>query len=333
MASLITLFVDNLAQRVDNSLLRRKFSDYGVVKDAFIPMKRGINSGRRFGFVRFDCPVAANIAVEKANGIRLLDNFISVKHLAFNRYGLPSNNSGVRFNHGVSANNPSLRFETTTAVEKKNSYADAVTGRNQSQKSGGKHEMELDKKDVNLDQNVDDVKKASVDLKDNNDVVDAYSEMGWPCVALEQNQSPTACHLKDYGDCNRPLEEENIQGSSKNSKTSQNKSNAGKQDNLEKGVEEDINSSKRSSLVPETQDSSGRKVVDKENDLEIGDSLEEIEHNRNEIYEECFEDNCNPIQADMKGLKPSFLVSVPQCVAGFDGLQSISTSFLFVGFV
>jgi len=40
MANLFTLFVDNLGQRVDCSVLRHKFSDYGVVKDVFIPTKR-----------------------------------------------------------------------------------------------------------------------------------------------------------------------------------------------------------------------------------------------------------------------------------------------------
>lgn len=108
MASLITLFVDNLGQKVDNALLRRKFSDYGVVKDVFIPMKRGKNSGRRFGFVRFDCPVSVDIAVEKANGIRLLGNIIYVKLAAFNKYGVPSNKPGVLLSQGDNAYKPPL---------------------------------------------------------------------------------------------------------------------------------------------------------------------------------------------------------------------------------
>ncbi|XP_028101283.1 serine/arginine-rich splicing factor 2-like [Camellia sinensis] len=45
------------------------FSSYGVVKDVFIPNKRRKATGSRFGFVRYDCPIAARVAVQKADGI------------------------------------------------------------------------------------------------------------------------------------------------------------------------------------------------------------------------------------------------------------------------
>lgn len=90
MAKFITSFVDNLAEqvdnlaeKVDNLALSRKFSDYGIVRDAFIPNKRGKNSGRRFGFVRFKCPVSAEVGIDKANDICLLDKTIVVKLAAF----------------------------------------------------------------------------------------------------------------------------------------------------------------------------------------------------------------------------------------------------------
>lgn len=80
MESFITLFVDNLADRVNPFSLRKKFTDYGIVRDVFIPNKRGKISGRRFGFVRFDCPISADIAVVKRvafNG--LLNGLLSTK--------------------------------------------------------------------------------------------------------------------------------------------------------------------------------------------------------------------------------------------------------------
>ncbi|KAL7180892.1 hypothetical protein ACSBR1_039868 [Camellia fascicularis] len=38
------------------------FSKFGIVKDVFIPMKRRKATRSRFGFVRYDCPVAAEMA-------------------------------------------------------------------------------------------------------------------------------------------------------------------------------------------------------------------------------------------------------------------------------
>ncbi|KAH7844730.1 hypothetical protein Vadar_031086 [Vaccinium darrowii] len=88
MANLITLFIDNLADKVDPFCLRKKFTNFGVVRDVFIPNKRRKNSRRRFGFVRFDCPVSADVAIEKANGSRFMDNTIFVKRAAFNKNGV-----------------------------------------------------------------------------------------------------------------------------------------------------------------------------------------------------------------------------------------------------
>ncbi|KAL7233956.1 hypothetical protein ACSBR1_017543 [Camellia fascicularis] len=50
------------------------FSNYGVVNDVFIPNKRRKATGSRFGFVRYDCQIAAKVAVQKANGIWCDDN-------------------------------------------------------------------------------------------------------------------------------------------------------------------------------------------------------------------------------------------------------------------
>ncbi|KAH7866376.1 hypothetical protein Vadar_019556 [Vaccinium darrowii] len=88
MESFITLFLDNLADRVNPFSLRKKFTDYGIVTEVFIPDKRGKISRRRFGFVRFNCPISAKIATDKANGSRFMDNTIFVKRAAFNKKGL-----------------------------------------------------------------------------------------------------------------------------------------------------------------------------------------------------------------------------------------------------
>ncbi|KAL7189769.1 hypothetical protein ACSBR1_039415 [Camellia fascicularis] len=51
----------------------------GGVKDVFIPFKRRKLTNTRFGFVRFDCLVVADITVQKANGLWMDDKAIEVK--------------------------------------------------------------------------------------------------------------------------------------------------------------------------------------------------------------------------------------------------------------
>ncbi|KAL7208081.1 hypothetical protein ACSBR1_029941 [Camellia fascicularis] len=54
------------------------FTNYGVVKDVFIPKKRRKVLGTRFGFVRYDCQVVASIAVQKAKGLWCDDKSLMV---------------------------------------------------------------------------------------------------------------------------------------------------------------------------------------------------------------------------------------------------------------
>jgi len=56
--------------------------------------------------VRYDCPVSADVVVDKANGTHLLDNIIYVKRAAFNKHGLPCNRFVARGNQGFFAINP-----------------------------------------------------------------------------------------------------------------------------------------------------------------------------------------------------------------------------------
>ncbi|KAL7161381.1 hypothetical protein ACSBR2_041940 [Camellia fascicularis] len=59
------------------------FSSYGVVKDVFIPNKRRKATGSRFGFVRYDCSIAARVAVQKADGIWCDDKSLKVRLVEF----------------------------------------------------------------------------------------------------------------------------------------------------------------------------------------------------------------------------------------------------------
>lgn len=44
------------------------FSKYGFVKEATIPEKRS-KHGSKYGFVKYDCPIAAEMAILKVNGL------------------------------------------------------------------------------------------------------------------------------------------------------------------------------------------------------------------------------------------------------------------------
>ncbi|XP_028103520.1 serine/arginine-rich splicing factor 2-like [Camellia sinensis] len=61
------------------------FRKFGVVKDVYIPLKRRKVRNTRFAFVRYDCEVAAEIAVQKANGIWMEDKQLVVKHTDYGK--------------------------------------------------------------------------------------------------------------------------------------------------------------------------------------------------------------------------------------------------------
>ncbi|KAL7238237.1 hypothetical protein ACSBR2_004357 [Camellia fascicularis] len=65
--------------------LFKLFSKFGIVQDVFIPFKRRIVSNSRFGFVRFDCHVVANVAIQKANGLPVDDTVLEVKNATYDR--------------------------------------------------------------------------------------------------------------------------------------------------------------------------------------------------------------------------------------------------------
>ncbi|GAB2296803.1 hypothetical protein Dimus_030906 [Dionaea muscipula] len=73
VAEHFTVFVDNLPAIVDTKGLVKLFSEFGVIQDAFIPRKKS-RSGTRFGFVRYGCPVAADMAIQKGNRVWFQNN-------------------------------------------------------------------------------------------------------------------------------------------------------------------------------------------------------------------------------------------------------------------
>ncbi|KAL7167073.1 hypothetical protein ACSBR2_037694 [Camellia fascicularis] len=80
-----TLFVDNLPDSMDPKSMFALFLKFGVVKDVFIPQKRRKTTNTRFGFVRFDCPVAASVAEQKANGIWVDDKALIVQSAVYGK--------------------------------------------------------------------------------------------------------------------------------------------------------------------------------------------------------------------------------------------------------
>lgn len=77
-----TLFVDNIPEKEDKSWLVNIFTNYGVVKDAYIPVKRS-KRGSKFGFIKYDCPVAMDMTIYRANGMYLGNQRLLVKEARF----------------------------------------------------------------------------------------------------------------------------------------------------------------------------------------------------------------------------------------------------------
>ncbi|XP_028055800.1 uncharacterized protein LOC114259966 [Camellia sinensis] len=84
-SGLFTVFVDNIPRSLDAKSLFKLFNKFGVVKDVFIPFKRRKATNSRFGFVRFDCRVASNMAVQKTNGLLVDDKVLVVKYATHDR--------------------------------------------------------------------------------------------------------------------------------------------------------------------------------------------------------------------------------------------------------
>lgn len=78
-----TLYVDNIHEFKDHIWLKKTFNKFGMVRDAFIPHKRSKRTGKKFGFVRYDCPTAAGMAVSRMNGVWVDNERLFVKEACF----------------------------------------------------------------------------------------------------------------------------------------------------------------------------------------------------------------------------------------------------------
>ncbi|KAL7224444.1 hypothetical protein ACSBR1_025822 [Camellia fascicularis] len=122
---MFTVFVDNLPESMEPRGLFNLFSNYGVVKDVFIPKKRRKVLGTRFGFVRYDCQVAASMAVQKTEGFN--DKELKVRIAA---YGSKAQNLKIQEfrKESNSATKQRVQWKTTEGDKGQNSYADAGRG-------------------------------------------------------------------------------------------------------------------------------------------------------------------------------------------------------------
>ncbi|KAL7249513.1 hypothetical protein ACSBR1_011667 [Camellia fascicularis] len=88
---LFSIFVDNLPFNMDPRALFKLFTNFGIVRDVFIPQKRRKATNSRFGFVRFDCLVAANVVVQKTDGLWVEDRELKVKMAEYGRFEIKTN--------------------------------------------------------------------------------------------------------------------------------------------------------------------------------------------------------------------------------------------------
>ncbi|XP_028109240.1 serine/arginine-rich splicing factor SC35-like [Camellia sinensis] len=84
-AEVFTVFVDNLPSSMNSKGLSFLFNKFGVVKDVFIPDKTRKATRTRFGFVLYDCAVATEVAIQKADGIWCDDCAIKVNMAEFGK--------------------------------------------------------------------------------------------------------------------------------------------------------------------------------------------------------------------------------------------------------
>ncbi|KAE8702505.1 hypothetical protein F3Y22_tig00110482pilonHSYRG00200 [Hibiscus syriacus] len=73
----ISLFIENLPEKIHWKRLESLFSTYGHVIDAFIPNKKN-SKGGRFGFIRFATIEEARKAISSMNGVHIYDSRIRV---------------------------------------------------------------------------------------------------------------------------------------------------------------------------------------------------------------------------------------------------------------
>lgn len=122
--SIYSVFVDNLPEAMRAKGLYSIFSNYGVVVDTFIPNKRRKLTRSRFGFVRYNCSVAADMAVQRANGLWCDDKALKVKMADF------AKDYGMKYKAGSTMQSRKFAEEPTrtrAGYQGKRSFAEVVS--------------------------------------------------------------------------------------------------------------------------------------------------------------------------------------------------------------
>ncbi|GMP23016.1 hypothetical protein CsSME_00000781 [Camellia sinensis var. sinensis] len=124
--SIHSVFVDNLPETMRAIGLYSIFSNYGVVVDTFIPNKRRKMTRSRFGFVRYTCSVAADMAIQKANGLWCDDKALKVKMADYGKEYGSKHKAGSSTQPRKFAAEPN---RTHVGYQGKRSFAEVVSGK------------------------------------------------------------------------------------------------------------------------------------------------------------------------------------------------------------
>ncbi|KAF5933854.1 hypothetical protein HYC85_030025 [Camellia sinensis] len=126
-----TVFIDNIPDSMSPKHLFYLFTNLGIVKDVFIPSKRRKTLGSRFDFARCDCPVAAEMAIQKANRIWCDDKVLQVKKAEFGKQQA-KNKDKIDTHILVPPRAVGVRMTIGASTVRRMSYAEALQGGNDS---------------------------------------------------------------------------------------------------------------------------------------------------------------------------------------------------------
>ncbi|KAJ1644555.1 hypothetical protein J3B02_004973 [Coemansia erecta] len=73
------IFVGSLDYSIDDEGLRKAFLVFGEIVEAKVIIDRHMNRSRGFGFVSFATPEGAAAALEKGNGMEIMERAVTVK--------------------------------------------------------------------------------------------------------------------------------------------------------------------------------------------------------------------------------------------------------------
>ncbi|KAL7263119.1 hypothetical protein ACSBR1_001323 [Camellia fascicularis] len=124
--SIHSVLVDNLPEAMRAKGLYSIFSSYGVVVDTFIPNKRRKMTRSRFGFVRYNCSVTADMAIQKANGLWCDDKALKVKMADYGKEYGTKHKAGPSMQTRKFAEEPN---RTHVGYQGKRSFAEVVSGK------------------------------------------------------------------------------------------------------------------------------------------------------------------------------------------------------------